>query len=66
MRSEILKQVQVKLILSVNETNWLKTYLQNPCCDPKDESKEDSDMRLRLFNALPLFEDILSQCPIER
>lgn len=52
MKSEIIETIVYKLELTQEEANWLKALVQNPVCDPSQESKEDKEMRQNLFKAL--------------
>lgn len=46
------KTVVVHLTLTEVEARWLRGYVQNPHCELKDESLEDSSMRERFFSGL--------------
>lgn len=43
---------KVMLALSEKEATWLRAYVQNPHCEPEDESPEDSKMREAFFNGI--------------
>jgi hypothetical protein len=50
MKSKHITEKKVRLELTEQEAEWLKSYLQNSLCD--DESQQDSNMRKIFFDAL--------------
>ena len=54
MKSSIETTKITTLPLNEHEVDWLKALVQNPYGyeDPRDEPKENSDMRYALWNAL--------------
>lgn len=50
MKFEVKRaEVEVTLVLTEREAIWLRDYVQNSLCDPKDEPLVDSEMRRCLF-----------------
>ena len=54
MKSSIVKEEVVTLILDENEKEWLKGVMQNPinCNNPCQEEKSDKDMRMLFWSSL--------------
>jgi len=52
MQAYIEKTVQITLVLTQKEAEWLACYVQNAQCDPLDEPPTDSHMREVLFYTL--------------
>ena len=52
--------IEIKTTLELNATEaiWLKGLVQNAQCDPCEESKEDREMRGRIFDAIPSFPEL--------
>lgn len=45
-------EVKVTMTLTEREAIWLRDYVQNPFCDPKDEPFSDAEMRHSLFDGI--------------
>ena len=58
MNADTKTTIEITLKLTAKEAIWLKELVQNPQCDPSDESDEDIAMRKALFDALPSFPDL--------
>ena len=58
MKHRILKETRITFTLNDDEAKWLKDCIQNTRYDNlEDEPKEETKMRLALFNALKEVED---------
>ena len=59
-KSEVQRQVDIKLWLTPDEAYWLKALCQNPIDVrfPQDELESDKLKRESLFEALPPFEEL--------
>lgn len=49
MKIEAHETVEIEIILTREEAEWLKNYMQN---GPEVEAQTDYDMRSKLFNGL--------------
>lgn len=52
MRASSEKVVHITLEMSESEARWLMSYMQNPHCEPEDESDKDNAMRGMFFDSL--------------